>query len=42
MTEKLININKKITSNKTKHIEGDKKLTDLAKIFAQISQKWFL
>ena len=42
MTEKLININKKITSNKTKHIEGDKKLTDLAKIFAQISEKWFL
>ena len=29
--KKLINVNKKITSNKTKHIEADKKLTDLTK-----------
>ena len=29
--KKLININKKIISNKTKHIEADKKLTDLTK-----------
>ena len=37
--KKLININKKITSNKTKHIEADKKLTDLTKNVAQISEK---
>ena len=41
MIEKLININKKITSNKTKHTEGHKKLTDLTKKFAQISEKWY-
>ena len=39
--KKLININKKITSNKTKHIEADKKLTDLAKRVAQISAKGY-
>ena len=34
--KKLININKKITSNKTKHKEADKKLTDLTKKVSQI------
>ena len=34
---KLININKKITSSKTKHIEADKKLIDLTKQVAEIS-----
>ena len=29
--KRLLNINKKITSNKTKDIEADKKLTDLTK-----------
>ena len=29
--KRLLNINKKITSNKTKYIEADKKLTDLTK-----------
>ena len=36
---KLININKKITSSKTKHSEADKKLTDLTKKVPQISEK---
>ena len=36
MITKLININKKITSNKPKHIEAGKKLT---KWVAQISEK---
>ena len=31
-----VNINKKITSNKTKHIEADRKLTDLTKKVIQI------
>ena len=39
--KKLININKKITSNKTNHIEADKKLTDLTKKVAQISEKGY-
>ena len=29
--KRLLNINKKITSNETKYIEADKKLTDLTK-----------
>ena len=33
--KKVININKKITSNKTKHIDADKKLTNLTKKIAQ-------
>ena len=37
--KKLINIDKKITSNKIKHIEADKKLTDLTNKFGQISEK---
>ena len=28
--EKLKNINKKVTSNKTKHVEGEQKLNDLS------------
>ena len=39
--KKLININKKITSNKTKHIEAEKKLTDLTKKIAKTSEKGF-
>ena len=31
----------KITSNKTKHIEADKKLTDLTKKVAQISERGY-
>ena len=38
MIKKLVNINKKITSNKPKHIEADKKATDLTKKVAQISE----
>ena len=37
--KKLINISKKITSNKTRHIEAGKKLTDLTKKVARISEK---
>ena len=29
MNKKLININEKITSNKAKHVEDDKKLADV-------------
>ena len=29
MNKKLINVNEKITSDKTKHVEDDKKLTDV-------------
>ena len=39
--KKLININKKNHSNKTKHIEAEKKLTDLTKKIAKISEKGF-
>ena len=38
----MININKKMTSNKTKHIEADKKLTDLTKKVAQILEKGYV
>ena len=37
--KKLININKNITSNKAKHIEADKKLTDLIKKFHKYQKK---
>ena len=37
----MININKKIISNKTKHIEADKRRTDLTKKVAQISEKGY-
>ena len=39
MIKKIINIDKKVTSNKTKHIEADKKPTDITKEIAQISEK---
>ena len=35
--DKLNNLNKKVTSNKTKHVETQKKLTDLTNKVAQIS-----
>ena len=35
--DKLNNLNKKVTSNKTKHVEAQKKLTDLTNKVAQIS-----
>ena len=37
--EKLINIDNKITSNKTKHIEAVKKLTDLEKKLHKYQKK---
>ena len=39
--DKLNNSNKKVTSNKTKHIKAEKKLTDLRNKVAQISEKGF-
>ena len=39
--KKLININKKITSNKTKHVEAEKKITNLTNKVAQISEKGY-
>ena len=39
MIKKIINIDNKVTSNKTKHIEADKKRTDITKEIAQISEK---
>ena len=39
--DKLKNINKKITSNKAKHIDAKKKLTDLKNKVAQISKKGY-
>ena len=38
---KLKNINKKVTSKKTKHVKAEKKLTDLTKAVAQISEKGY-
>ena len=37
--DKLKNLNKKVTSNKTKHAEAGKKITFLTNEFAQISEK---
>ena len=37
--DKLKNLNKKFTSNKTKHLEAEKKLTDLTNKVGQISEK---
>ena len=37
--KKLININKKITSNKTKHMETDKKLSDLTKSWTNMRKR---
>ena len=41
MDDKLKNLNKKVTSNKTKHIEAEKKMTDLTYKVAQISEKGY-
>ena len=38
---KLKNINKKVTPNKTKHVEAEKKLNDLTKKVAHISEKGY-
>ena len=38
---KLKNFNKKVTANKTKHLEAIKELTDLTNKVAQISEKWY-
>ena len=37
--DKLRKLNKKVTSNKAKHLEAEKKLTDLTTKFAQLSDK---
>ena len=37
----MINVNKRISLNKTNYIEADKKLIDLTKKNAQISEKWY-
>ena len=39
--DKLNNLNKKVTSNKTKHIKAEKQLTDLRNKVAQISEKGY-
>ena len=39
--KKPININKKITSNRTKHTEAEKKIVDLTNKVAQISAKGY-
>ena len=39
LNEKLKNINIKVTLNKTKHLEVEKKLIDQSKIFSPISEK---
>ena len=39
--DKLININRKITSNKTKHVEAEKKITYLTNKVAHISEKGY-
>ena len=39
--DKLKNLNKIFTSNKTKNVEADKKITDLTNKIAQISEKWY-
>ena len=36
--DKLKNLNKKVTSNKAKHIEAENKITDLTN---KISEKWY-
>ena len=38
---KLKNLNKKFTSDKTKHVEAEKEITDLTNKVAQISQKGY-
>ena len=39
--DKLKNLNKKVTSNKTKHVEAEKKITDLTNKVAEISEKGY-
>ena len=39
--DKLKNLNKKVTSNETKHVEAEKKITDLTNKVAQISEKGY-
>ena len=39
--DKLKKVNKKVISNKTKHIEAEKKITDLTNKVAQISEKGY-
>ena len=34
-------LNEKATSNKTKHAEAEKKITDFANKVAPISEKWY-
>ena len=36
------NLNKRVTSNKLKHVKAEKKITDLPNIIAQISEKRWL
>ena len=38
--KKLTNLNQNVTSNKTKHAETEKKVTDLTEKVAKISEKW--
>ena len=40
--EKLSNLNKKLTAVKTKHVEAEKKLTDLRKTFAKKGHNFLL
>ena len=37
--DKLKNLNKKVTSNKAKHIEAENKITDLTNKVGKISEK---
>ena len=39
--DKLKNLNKKVTSNKTKHLKTEKKLIDVTNKIAQISKKGY-
>ena len=39
--DKLENVNKKVTSNKTEYVEAEKKLIDLRNKVAQISEKGY-
>ena len=40
--DKLKSLNKKVTSNKTKHVEAEEKITDLTKKDEEILEKFFL
>ena len=39
--DKLKHLNKKVISNKTKHVEAEKKITDLTNEVTQISEKGY-